>query len=57
MIVFEDSKIRALMEEDCEMGFGIMKGLMRMLASRLNNARVLLISERSLSTLVANTEA
>jgi CRP/FNR family transcriptional regulator, cyclic AMP receptor protein len=57
LIVFEDSKIRALMEEDCEMGFGIMKGLAKMLDSRLNHARVLLISERALVTLAGNTEA
>jgi len=57
LIVFEDSKLRALMVEECEMGFGIMKGLTRMLASRLNHARVLLIGERALSTLVASTEA
>jgi CRP/FNR family cyclic AMP-dependent transcriptional regulator len=57
LIVFEDSKIRALMEEDCEMGFGIMKGLAKMLDSRLRHARVLLIGERALVTLVESTEA
>jgi hypothetical protein len=57
VVAFEVSKLRALREEDCEMAFGIMKGITRMLASRLNNARVLLIGERALSTLVASTEA
>jgi hypothetical protein len=33
-----------------------MKGLTRLLASRLNHTRVLLIGERALSTLTANTE-
>jgi hypothetical protein len=45
------------MEEDCEMGFGIMKGLAKMLDSRLRHARVLLIGERALVTLVESTEA
>jgi signal-transduction protein with cAMP-binding, CBS, and nucleotidyltransferase domain len=56
LIVFEGEKMKVLMEEECEMGFGIMKGLTRLLASRLNHTRVLLIGERALSTLTANTE-
>jgi len=56
LIVFEGSKMNALMEEECEMGFGIMKGLTRLLASRLNHTRVLLIGERALATLTANAE-
>ncbi len=56
LIIFEGNKMRVLMEEECEMGFGIMKGLTRLLASRLNHTRVLLISERALATLTANTE-
>jgi hypothetical protein len=55
MIVFEGGKMRALMEEDCQMGFEIMKGLSRLLASRLNHTRVLLIGERALATLTSNT--
>jgi signal-transduction protein with cAMP-binding, CBS, and nucleotidyltransferase domain len=56
LIVFEGDKMKVLMEEECEMGFGIMKGLTRLLASRLNHTRVLLIGERALSTLTSNTE-
>jgi hypothetical protein len=56
LIVFEGDKMIALMEEECEMGFGIMKGLTRLLASRLNHTRVLLIGERALATLTSNTE-
>jgi hypothetical protein len=56
MIVFEGGKMRVLMEEDCQMGFEIMKGLTRLLASRLNHTRVLLIGERALATLTSNTE-
>lgn len=56
LIAFEGGKMKALMEEECDMGFGIMKGLTRLLASRLNHTRVLLIGERALSTLTSNTE-
>ncbi len=49
LINFEGDKLKALMEQDCEMGVEIMKGLSRLLASRLNQARILLISERSLA--------
>ncbi len=56
MILFEGGKLQALMEEECAMGFEIMKGLTRLLASRLNHTRVLLIGERALATLTANTE-
>jgi CRP-like cAMP-binding protein len=56
MIVFEGGKMKALMEEDCQAGYEIMKGLTRLLASRLNHARVLLIGERALATLTSNTE-
>src|SRR5512137_584125 len=56
LIVFEGDKMRVLMEEECEMGFGIMKGLTRLLDSRLNHTRVLLIGERALATLTTNTE-
>jgi len=56
IIVFEGGKMKALMEEDCQAGYEIMKGLTRLLASRLNHARVLLIGERALATLTSNTE-
>jgi CRP-like cAMP-binding protein len=56
MILFDGGKLKALMDEECDMGFGIMKGLTRLLASRLNHTRVLLIGERALATLTSNTE-
>jgi len=56
MIVFDGGKMKALMEEDCAMGYGVMKGLTRLLANRLNHTRVLLIGERALATLTADTE-
>jgi signal-transduction protein with cAMP-binding, CBS, and nucleotidyltransferase domain len=52
LINFEGDKLKALMEEDCEMGVEIMKGLSRLLASRLNQARILLINERALALAV-----
>jgi CRP-like cAMP-binding protein len=56
MILFDGGKLKALMDEECSMGFEIMKGLTRLLASRLNHTRVLLIGERALATLTSNTE-
>jgi len=49
LITFEGDKLKALMDQDCKMGFEIMKGLSRLLASRLDQARMLLISERALA--------
>jgi len=56
MIIFDSGKMKALMEEDCGMGYEVMKGLARLLANRLNHTRVLLIGERALATLTADTE-
>lgn len=56
MIIFDGGRMKALMDEDCQMGFEIMKGLTRLLASRLNHTRVLLIGERALATLTSNME-
>ncbi len=56
LIVFDGEKVAAMMNEECQMGFGIMKGLTRLLASRLNHTRVLLISERALGSMTTNTE-
>jgi hypothetical protein len=52
LITIKGEKLKAMMEQDCEMGFEIMKGLSRLLASRLNQARILLISERALALTV-----
>jgi len=49
LINFEGDKLKALMDEDCEMGVEIMKGLSRLLASRLHQTRLLLINERALA--------
>lgn len=56
IITFDGGKLRAMMEEDCGMGYEVMKGLARLLATRLNHTRVLLIGERALATLTADTE-
>ncbi len=52
LINFEGDKLKALMEQDCEMGVEIMKGLSRLLASRLSQARILLLNERALALAV-----
>jgi CRP-like cAMP-binding protein len=49
LITFKGDKLKELMEQDCPLGYAIMKGLARLLASRMNQARMLLISERALS--------
>jgi signal-transduction protein with cAMP-binding, CBS, and nucleotidyltransferase domain len=52
LITFKGDKLKELMEQDCEMGYEIMKGLSRLLASRLGHARILLINERALALTV-----
>ncbi len=49
LITFKGDKLKELMGQECEMGYEIMKGLSRLLASRLDQARILLISERALA--------
>jgi CRP-like cAMP-binding protein len=49
LITFKGDQLKELMEQDCRLGYAIMKGLARLLASRMNQARMLLISERALS--------
>ncbi len=49
LITFKGDKLKELMEQECEMGYEIMNGLSRLLASRLKQARILLISERALA--------
>ena len=49
LITFKGDQLKALMEQECEMGYEIMKGLSRLLASRLGQARMLLINERALA--------
>ncbi len=45
------AKLRELMEEDCPMGFKVMKSIGKVLASRLNHTRIILVGERGLSHL------
>ncbi len=56
LVVFPGGRLKALMDEDCGIGYGVMQGLARLLASRLNHTRVLLIGERALAQLTTNTE-
>ncbi len=52
LITFKGDKLKELMEQECEMGYEIMKGLARLLASRLSQARMHLINERALALTV-----
>lgn len=56
LISFEGEKLKALMSRDPLMGFEIMKGLTRHLASCLKESRLLLMSERALALLTGDTE-
>jgi CRP-like cAMP-binding protein len=56
LISFEGGKLKALMDQDPQMGYEITKGLSRLLASRLNHSRVLLSSERAHTLLMSGTE-
>jgi len=50
-IAVDAAKLRELMEEDCTMGFKVMKSIAKVLASRLNHTRIILVGERGLSHL------
>ncbi|NPU86216.1 MAG: cyclic nucleotide-binding domain-containing protein [Syntrophaceae bacterium] len=50
-IAIDAPKLRELMEEDCTMGFKVMKSIGKVLASRLNHTRIILVGERGLSHL------
>lgn len=56
MISFEGKTLKTLMDKDPQIGFEIMKGLSRLLASCLKDSRLLLMSERALALLTSDTE-
>lgn len=45
------AKLRALMDDDCELGLKIMQATAKVIASRLTHTRILLVGERGLSHL------
>ena len=50
-ISFDAIKLRKLMEKDAALGFRIMHEVAKVISTRLNHTRIILIGERSLSTL------
>jgi CRP/FNR family cyclic AMP-dependent transcriptional regulator len=51
MIAIDGVGLRKLMDEDCALGFGIMKATAKVIANRLTHTRIILVGERGLSTL------
>ena len=50
-IAFDSIKLRKLMEKDAALGFRIMQAVAKVISTRLTHTRIILIGERSLSTL------
>jgi CRP-like cAMP-binding protein len=51
VIVFDAARLRKLMEEDCALGFRMMKATAKVIANRLTHTRIILVGERGLATL------
>lgn len=51
LISLDATKLRALMDEDCELGLKVMHATSKVIASRLTHTRILLVGERGLSHL------
>lgn len=50
-IAIDAPKLREMMEEDCTMGYKVMKSIAKVLSSRLSHTRIILVGERGLSHL------
>jgi CRP-like cAMP-binding protein len=51
LIAFDALALRNLMEEDCTLGYRVMKAVAKVIAMRLEHTRISLVGERGLSTL------
>lgn len=51
VIAFDAARLRKLMEEDCALGFRMMKATAKVIANRLTHTRIILVGERGLATL------
>jgi CRP-like cAMP-binding protein len=51
LIAFDAARLRAMMEDDCPLGYKIMQSTAKIIASRLTHTRIILVGERGLSTL------
>ncbi|HOD35574.1 MAG TPA: cyclic nucleotide-binding domain-containing protein [Syntrophales bacterium] len=56
LVSFEADKLRDLLNQDSVLGVEMMKGIVRVLASRLNNTRILLINEMAMAQLRSKGE-
>ena len=51
LIALDAAKLRALMNDDCELGYKVMQATAKVIASRLTHTRIILVGERGLSHL------
>jgi CRP-like cAMP-binding protein len=51
LIALDAAKMRDLMDEDCDLGYKVMKAIAKTIASRLSHTRIILVGERGLSQL------
>ena len=51
LIAIEATGLRRLMEEDCTLGYRVMKATAKIISQRLNHTRIVLVGERGLSTM------
>ena len=51
MIAFDAAGLRRLMEEDCVIGYKIMRAVAKLIATRLTHTRIILVGERGMSVL------
>ena len=51
LIALDAAKIRGLMDEDCDLGYKVMKAIAKIISSRLSHTRIILVGERGLSHL------
>ncbi len=51
LIALDAESLRKMIDEDCAMGLTVMRSTAKIMASRLQHFRVLLVGERRLSTL------
>jgi len=51
LFALDAAKMRGLMDEDCDLGYKVMKAIAKTIASRLSHTRIILVGERGLSHL------
>jgi CRP/FNR family cyclic AMP-dependent transcriptional regulator len=56
LVSLETTKLREIMEKDTELGYQLLKGINKLLSSRLSHTRILLVSERALGLMTSHTE-